>query len=174
MTRWVETDSAFAVRYAGARAGQGHALAELAIDISDKPIRWGEFPSEMGTVTGPVNGLFVNTIWLRPPTDPTGEPAAKSNSGFTANIPRSAEAGKPIRGVVESRDSRTRCAMPTDDDSPAFPPDPVIEAYKKDVDLTLLRENLKLTVEERLQNLQRLAVAIDELHRAGRELRNEP
>ena len=27
--------------------------------------------------------------------------------------------------------------------------DPVIEAYKKDVDRTLLRENLKLTVEER-------------------------
>ena len=26
--------------------------------------------------------------------------------------------------------------------------DPVIEAYKKDVDRTLLRENLKLTVEE--------------------------
>ncbi len=27
-------------------------------------------------------------------------------------------------------------------------PDPVIEAYKKDVDRTLLRENLKRTVEE--------------------------
>lgn len=29
--------------------------------------------------------------------------------------------------------------------------DPVIEAYKKDVDRTLIRENLKLTVEERFQ-----------------------
>lgn len=28
--------------------------------------------------------------------------------------------------------------------------DPVIEAYKKDVDRTLIRENLKLSVEERL------------------------
>jgi hypothetical protein len=28
--------------------------------------------------------------------------------------------------------------------------DPVIEAYKKDVDRTLLRENLKLTPEQRL------------------------
>jgi hypothetical protein len=27
--------------------------------------------------------------------------------------------------------------------------DPVIEAYKKDVDRTLLRENLKLSVDER-------------------------
>lgn len=31
--------------------------------------------------------------------------------------------------------------------------DPVIEAYKKDVDRSLLRENLKLTVEERLRKL---------------------
>jgi len=29
--------------------------------------------------------------------------------------------------------------------------DPVIEAYKKDVDRTLIRENLKLTVEQRLE-----------------------
>lgn len=39
--------------------------------------------------------------------------------------------------------------------SPDYPPpdfiDPVIEAYKKDVDRTILRENLKLTVEERFQ-----------------------
>jgi hypothetical protein len=35
-------------------------------------------------------------------------------------------------------------------------PDSVVEAYKKDVDRTLLRENLKLTAEERLRNLMRL------------------
>jgi hypothetical protein len=33
-------------------------------------------------------------------------------------------------------------------------PDPVIEAYKKDVDRTLILENLKLTPDERLQKLQ--------------------
>ena len=33
------------------------------------------------------------------------------------------------------------------------PTDPVIEAYKKDVDRTLLRENLKLTPDERLRKL---------------------
>ena len=38
----------------------------------------------------------------------------------------------------------------------AFEPDPVIEAYKKDVDRTLLRENLRLTPEQRLENLERL------------------
>ena len=32
--------------------------------------------------------------------------------------------------------------------------DPVIEAYKKDVDRTLLRENLKLTVEGRFHRFE--------------------
>lgn len=33
-------------------------------------------------------------------------------------------------------------------------PDPVIDAYKKDIDRTLIRENLKLTHDERLRKLQ--------------------
>jgi len=48
-------------------------------------------------------------------------------------------------------------------------PDPVIEAYKKDVDRTLLRENLKLTVEERLRNLMRLQCFAEDMKLAGRQ-----
>jgi hypothetical protein len=48
-------------------------------------------------------------------------------------------------------------------------PDPVIEAYKKDVDRTLLRENLRLTVEQRFENLMRLQKFAEELRRAGKE-----
>lgn len=33
-------------------------------------------------------------------------------------------------------------------------PDPVVEAFKRDVDRTLLRENLKLTVEQRIYKMQ--------------------
>lgn len=33
-------------------------------------------------------------------------------------------------------------------------PDPVIEAFKKDIDRTLLRANLKLSPEERLRKMQ--------------------
>jgi hypothetical protein len=47
-------------------------------------------------------------------------------------------------------DSQTFVAPPISD------VDPVIEAYKKDIDRTLIRENLKLTVEERFENLMRL------------------
>ena len=42
-------------------------------------------------------------------------------------------------------------------------PDPVIEAYKKDVDRALLRENLKLTPEERLQKLLDLQALADSM-----------
>jgi len=48
-------------------------------------------------------------------------------------------------------------------------PDPVIEAYKKDVDRTLIRENLRLTVEQRFENLERLQKFADELRRASKE-----
>lgn len=48
-------------------------------------------------------------------------------------------------------------------------PDPVVEVYKKDVDRTLLRENLKLTIEERLRNLMRLQRFAEEMRRAGRQ-----
>ena len=37
---------------------------------------------------------------------------------------------------------------------PPLVPDPVIEALKRDVDRTLLRETLRLTPEERLKRLQ--------------------
>jgi hypothetical protein len=49
--------------------------------------------------------------------------------------------------------------------------DPVIEAYKGDVDRTLIRENLKLTVEERLRKLAALQRFAIELRRAGQALR---
>jgi hypothetical protein len=63
-----------------------------------------------------------------------------------------------IRSTIDDR------AIPLD-------PDPVVEAYKKDVDRTLLRENLKLSVEERLLKLIELQRFAEELRRAGREAR---
>jgi hypothetical protein len=49
--------------------------------------------------------------------------------------------------------------------------DPVIEAYKKDVDRTLLRENLKRTVTERFERLMELQRFAEEMRRAGRQAR---
>jgi hypothetical protein len=55
--------------------------------------------------------------------------------------------------------------MPVDD------LDPVVEAYKKDIDRTLIRENLKLTVEERFRKAMALMRFAEEMRRAGREAR---
>jgi hypothetical protein len=52
-------------------------------------------------------------------------------------------------------------------------PDPVIEAYKKDVDRTLIRENLKRSPEERARNLMALQRVAEELRKAGRRLRRQ-
>ena len=50
--------------------------------------------------------------------------------------------------------------------------DTVIEAYKKDVDVTLIRENLRLTVDERFQQLMKLQQFAEELQQAGRKARS--
>jgi hypothetical protein len=52
---------------------------------------------------------------------------------------------------------------------PATTFDAVIEAYKKDVDRTLLRDNLRRTPDERLEALMALQRFADELQRATAE-----
>jgi len=51
------------------------------------------------------------------------------------------------------------------------PVDPVIEAYKSGIDMTLIRENLRRTPEERLRALERLQEFAEELRRGGRAMR---
>lgn len=51
--------------------------------------------------------------------------------------------------------------------------DPVIEAYKKDIDVTLIRENLRLTVDQRFQQLMRMQEFAEELQNAGRKARSQ-
>ncbi len=49
--------------------------------------------------------------------------------------------------------------------------DDIIDLYKKDVDRTLLRANLKLTIEQRLLNLMELQMFAEEMRRAGKAAR---
>ena len=49
--------------------------------------------------------------------------------------------------------------------------DDIVELYKRDVDRTLLRENLKLTVEQRFEQLMNMQRFVEEAHCAGRKLR---
>ena len=60
---------------------------------------------------------------------------------------------------------------------PELPPpdiyDPVIEAYKKDVDRTLLIVNLRLTPNERSQKFERFMEMVYEVHRAEERRKTE-
>jgi hypothetical protein len=51
-------------------------------------------------------------------------------------------------------------------------PDPVIEEFKKDIDRTLLRENLKLTPEQRLRKMHAAAVGALSLRAAVKKNRS--
>ena len=59
--------------------------------------------------------------------------------------------------------------MPPDD--PGKERDPVIEAYRRGIDLTLVEENLRLTVEQRLVKWMELQRFAEELRRAGAKAR---
>lgn len=52
------------------------------------------------------------------------------------------------------------------------PADPVIAEFKRDIDRTLLRENLRKTPEQRVRSLQSLARLAREAQRAGAKLRH--
>lgn len=49
--------------------------------------------------------------------------------------------------------------------------DPLIEAYKRDIDRSLLRRNLEKTVDERVKSLQSLSRLATEARRAGQMAR---
>ena len=51
--------------------------------------------------------------------------------------------------------------------------DPVIQAYKRDVDRSLIRANLALTVTQRFEKLMELQKFAEELQRAGRNARRK-
>ncbi|HYN82895.1 MAG TPA: helix-turn-helix transcriptional regulator [Gemmatimonadaceae bacterium] len=51
--------------------------------------------------------------------------------------------------------------------------DPLIEAFKRDIDRSLLRRNLEKTVDERVRSLQALARLAEEANRAGRVARKK-
>ena len=53
------------------------------------------------------------------------------------------------------------------------PPDPLVAELIKEVDITLLRENLKLSVDERFEKLMALQRFAEEMRRAAREARKQ-
>jgi hypothetical protein len=79
--------------------------------------------------------------------------------------------GLTMSKTDETPTTRTGRAPPPVEPAPPDYCDPVIEAYKKDVDRTLLRENLKLTVEQRFLKFESFMASVWELREAGRRAR---
>ena len=52
------------------------------------------------------------------------------------------------------------------DDGLVIPPDPVIEEYKRSVDRTLIREQLRRSIDERVENMIAALRLVEELHAA--------
>lgn len=76
------------------------------------------------------------------------------------------------RGWNESYDNlMENIAPPQPPDKPPAYRDPVIDAYMKDVDRTMLRENLKKTVQERVDAFIDFMKAREECQRAGEKAR---
>ena len=89
-----------------------------------------------------------------------------------ASTGRAADAEGRESGTCHRRAPWRRAYTPPMAAEPVSPaPDPVIAAYKKDIDRTLLRENLKLTPEERLLKLQSFVRFLSEVRAAGRRSR---
>jgi len=76
-----------------------------------------------------------------------------------------------MRGELDKQAPETTAIIAQHELAPAEYFDPVIEAYKKDVDRTLLRENLKLTVEERFVKFEQFWKYAQELREVGRKSR---
>src|SRR4051812_21594701 len=73
------------------------------------------------------------------------------------------------RAIVYSLAKRTMSETPAADSM-----DDVIAQYKRDIDVTLLDGNLRLTIDERLVALQRMLQFAEELRRAGSEAQRRP
>jgi hypothetical protein len=64
------------VRYAASQKNhEAHPLI-------DQPIQWGNYASERGLITAPLNGLVVNATWVRPPTNPSAKPLTQDEGAW--------------------------------------------------------------------------------------------
>lgn len=81
----------------------------------------------------------------------------KSNAQTSNNLPNTPQ--EVNKQAIE---------IPTNSD---LRPDPVIDAYKNDVDRTLIQANLKLSIQERIENLMKLQQFADELRKAGKPVK---
>ena len=110
-------------------------------------------------------------IWIKVNRIVIRTPLPEPHSHYSPDLYSINEDVTPWR-KASCRIIRARLTMPPKP-TPLLLSDPVIEAYKKDVDRTLIRENLKLTPQQRIENLMALQRFAEELRESGRRT-NQP
>ena len=53
--------------------------------LVEKPIRWGDYPTERGLMPGPLTGLVVNAVWMKPATDPNAAPLPDNTGAWNTD-----------------------------------------------------------------------------------------
>ena len=94
----------------------------------------------------------------------TGRPEVLTVNGRAALVVYDAAAYQEIADRLERRERHRGVAAIG---STTLEADAVVVAYKRDVDRTLLRENLRRTVQQRVENLMALQQLASEARRAG-------
>lgn len=90
----------------------------------------------------------------------------RAHSAADAPTPPRTGAADPEPAEHGAFDAELRRQPPPAEADPD--PDPVVEAYKRHVDRSLLRQNLRRSVTERVENLMALQELAAEARRAGR------
>lgn len=94
----------------------------------------------------------------------TGRPEVLTVNGRAELVVYDAAAYQEIADRLERRERRRGVAA---SESTTLEADAVVVAYKRDVDRTLLRENLRRTIQQRVENLMALQQLASEARRAG-------
>ena len=94
----------------------------------------------------------------------TGRPEVLTVNGRAELVVYDAAAYQEIADRLERRERRRGVAA---SEATTLEADAVVVAYKRDVDRTLLRENLRRTVQQRVENLMALQQLASEARRAG-------
>lgn len=55
------------------------------LPLVEKPIVWGNYPTERGVLTGPIQGLVYNCRWVAPPTAPHAKPMADNTGAWNTH-----------------------------------------------------------------------------------------
>ncbi len=53
--------------------------------LIENPIQWGDYPTERGLIPGPLTGLVINAVWMKPPTDPDAKPMRDNTGAWNTN-----------------------------------------------------------------------------------------